>query len=356
MKIIAMLIALLLFQPATAQRKPRTETPAIPVITQGISYSLPQTGIRVVVNARQSVFIPGPYAAYADQLLGIRDAKIQPQTIWEIVSVSVETFSEPDPVNTFKAIGGAAAFLQLTPAGVLAGINGDSNPESSIRTVSNSYASKISPEYPAFTNLFDTPGLSGRTSPDQRAVHAANRILKSRNTRFEIAAGLLDEFHPDGDAYKKSIEELRNIENEILALFTGKTMSENHTFSFDFIPQGPVRGEVIFRFDETRGILPKSDLSGKPVMIDVDKDEELAARIGAVQSSQLIPADRGGIFYRQPGMADIRIMRELTLIATGRAVVAQFGGISPLPAELTDGSYAVQFHTETGALQSVRKK
>lgn len=355
MKIFAMLMAMLLVYPAAAQRK-KTETPVLPLITEGISYSLPRTGIRVIVEARQKTFVPGPYAMYSEQLLGIRDAKTQPSTFWEIEKVSIETFAEPDPANTYKATGGAAAFLQLTPAGVLAGINSSIEVKACLPNHSSSFALTNQAPGLVFHNLFDNPTLTGRSSADQRAIHAASRILKARNTRFEIAAGLLDEFHPDGDAYEESIEELQRIEEELLALFTGKSNTKKYTFAFDYVPQSPVAGEVIFRFDENRGFLPKSDLSGKPVMIDVERDENMASRLQTVQGNQTVSPDFSGIYYRQPGMAEIRIMRELTLIASGKAVIAQFGGIAALPRELTDGSYAVEFHTETGAIKNIQKK
>lgn len=356
MKIFAMLMAMLLIYPAAAQRKSKTETPALPIILEGISYSLPQTGIRVIVEARQKTFVPGPYAMYSEQLLGIRDVKTQPYTLWEMEEVRFETFAEPDPGNTYKATGGAAAFLQLTPAGILAGINSNAEIKACLPDHSGSFALTNQAPGLVFHNLFDNPTLTGRSSADQRAIHAASRILKARNTRFEIAAGLLDEFHPDGEAYEESIEELQRIEEELLALFVGKSVTKNYSFAFDYVPQAPATGEVIFRFDETRGFLPKSDLSGKPVMIDVERDENLAAKLQAVQGDPMISTDFSGIFYRQPGLAEIRIMRELTLIASGKAAIAQFGGIAALPRELLDGSYSIEFHPETGAIKNIRKK
>lgn len=356
MKIFAMLMAMLLFYPAAAQRKSKTETPTLPLITEGISYSLPRTGIRVIVEATQKTFVPGPYAMYSEQLLGIRDVKTQPSTFWEMKEVRFDIFSEPDPANTYKATGGAAAFLQLTPAGILAGINSNAEVKNCLPSHSCSFAlTNQAPEL-VFHNLFDNPTLTGRSSADQRAIHAASRILKARNTRFEIAAGLLDEFHPDGEAYEESIDELHRIEEELLALFVGKSLTKKYTFAFDVVPQAPVTGEVIFRFDEIRGFLPKSDVSGKPVMIDVERDENLATKLQAVQGNPSVSPDFSGIFYRQPGMAGIRIMRELTLIAEGKAAIAQFGGIAALPRELLDGNYSVEFHPETGAIKTIQKK
>jgi len=355
MKIFAMLIAIVLFLPATAQRRTRTDVPVMPAITQGIIYSLPRTGIRVIIQTRQTTFVPGPYAAFADQLLGIRDVKMQSHTLWEIEDVKFETFAEPDPTHAYKATGGAA-FLQLTPSGILAGINSLSEPRAFGTTFSNSFAliNKV-PEL-TFNTLIDNPGLSGRTAADQRAVQAASRILRARSLRYDIVAGQLDEFHPDGEAYQQSMQELYKMEYELLSLFVGKSATESYTFSFDYIPQSSVRGEVIFRFDENRGFLPKTDLSGKPVMIDVERDEALASRLAALKGESALQSGTTGVYYRQPGQADIRIFRELTVIGTGRATIAQFGEVLPLPDELLDGTYSIDLYPETGAIKTILRK
>ena len=62
MKIFVMLFAIVLFLPAAAQKRTKADEPLMPAITEGIIYSLPRTGIRVVIKARQSTFVPGPYA------------------------------------------------------------------------------------------------------------------------------------------------------------------------------------------------------------------------------------------------------------------------------------------------------
>jgi hypothetical protein len=347
---------MLLVIPAAAQRRDRSDTPAVPAITEGISYSLPRTGIRIIVKASQTTFLPGPYAAYAEQLLGIRDVKMQPLSIWDIEDVHFKTYAEPDPASTYKATGGAAAFLQITSDGILKGINSNVAEATSELFHANSMALKNKADELTFNYLIDNPALTGRTSLDQRAIQAANRILRARSIRYDIAAGLLDEFHPDGEAYKQSLEELNRMEAELIALFTGKTAVENYTFTFDYLPLASVSGDVVFRFDENRGFLPKTDLSGKPVMIDVIKNEQLSSRLSALGGEQAFTPGLTGLYYRQPGIADIRISQELKLIATGRAVISQFGIVLPIPRELLDGNFAVEIHPETGAIKSIGRK
>lgn len=353
MKLITLLMALLIATPAMAQRsKNKTETAPPSVIATGVPYTLPRTAIRVKLEATQTTFIPGPYAPWAEPLLGIKGAKTQAQSFWNIEKISFDTFGDPDPGQTYKTNSLDGALLQLTPEGCLVGINSNFTPGKRELPVSNSYTSGHQSKILSFDYLIDNPNLSGRAAPEQRAAEAAFRILKVRATRYDIAAGLLDEFHPDGDAYEESFRELQNIEEKNLALFTGKSVTENFTFYYDFIPSSePAKGEVIFRFDENLGFLSKNDFSGKPVTIDVEKTE----KPGTEEVSNPV-TQTNGIFYRRPGMALVRLTKELAEIASTRLPVAQFGKIEFLPAELIQQGHSVEFHPETGGIKSISKK
>ncbi|HOF54910.1 MAG TPA: DUF4831 family protein [Prolixibacteraceae bacterium] len=355
MKIVTIAMALLIALPATAQRsKSKTDNITMVMPSGGIVYSLPRTGIRIKITATRTNFVSGPYAAYAESLLGIRNVKQQPGISWNIEKVEFSSFSEPDPEHRYRTGAGQSAMLQLTPEGCLAGINTNLAPPKTEPPVSNSYNYRNLTNELMFTNLTNSTEMTGRSPVEQRATSAAALILKSRSTRFDIASGMLDEFHPDGDAYDESIEELRKIEKTNLELFTGKSVTDEYTFFYDFVPPAKsVKGEVIFRFDETLGFLPKTDFSGKPVMIDVEKSGTSPSPGTQVAPS---PANTAAVFYRLPGMATVTLTRELTLIGTTRMPLAQFGQVETLPAELLNGQFAIEFHPETGSLRSVIKK
>ena len=91
-------------------------------------------------------------------------------------------------------------------------------------------------------------------------------------------------------------------------------------------------------------------------MIDVEKDEALASSLAAVKGEPGLQSGSAGIYYRQPGLADIRISRELTVIGTGRATIAQFGEVLPVPGGLLDGNYSIDLHPETGAIKTIVRK
>jgi hypothetical protein len=352
MRTFALMMALWITLPVAAQRsKNKTEVIQPVIIQEGVSYSLPRTGIRIIFKAQQMTYVPGPFALYADPMLGIKNVRMQQQTVWEISKVSFDSFTEPDPDNIYKTKNLPAPLLQLTPQGCLAGFNSNASPDGIQMQVSNSFLNKENLQSIQFTNLIQVAASSGRTPVEQRAEEAAALILKCRNARYEIAAGMLDEFHPDGKAYEESLNELEKTEMITLELFTGKSVTEEHTFEYEFIPGAKsVKGEVIFRFDENLGFLAKNDFSGKPVMMEVEKEESLTPAAPAEATSV------SSVFYRQPGIGNIRLTRELTLIGTTRMTIAQFGTVLPVPAELLNGTYSIEFHPETGAIKSISKK
>lgn len=355
-------LALLLAVPVFGQRSKKS-TESMPVqLSEGITYSLPRTAIRVKVTATRTDFIPGPYALYAETLLGIQNVKNQARMVWSIDGIEFSTFGVADPEQRFRTGSLSTPILQLTADGCLAGFNTTATSAVTQEApVTNFYAPPASPVMPAFTRLTNSNDLTGRAPVEQRAAAAAATIMKARTARMDIVTGMFDEFHPDGDAYEESLNELRKVEKTNLELFTGKSSSSLHTFVYDFTPSSTgARGEVIFRFDEALGFLPKSDFSGKPVLIDV---ELTAAANGAAAGTAAtsggpatLDAPATGLFYRQPAWADVRLSQELTIIATTRLPLAQMGSVIPVPAELLNGTTTIEFHPVTGAITTVTRK
>jgi hypothetical protein len=352
MRIFVFIITLLLTLPVIAQRsKNKTEEVPPVAVSEGITYALPRTGIRIIIKAGKTTHIPGPYALYADPLLGIKDVVTLPQSVWEMKSISFESFAEPDPTQVFKTNPLTMPLIQLTSDGCLAGFNSPVLFNRNDKPVFNSLVFAGNGTSAPFINSVQLSTSSGRTPIEQRAQEAATQILKSRATRFDIVAGLLDERHPDGKAYEESLNELRKSETELLELFTGKQYIEDYSFNFAYIPVSKsVKGEVVFRFDENLGFLAKNDFSGKPVMIDVEAEE-----LPSGSSVTTTPAN-AGLFYRQPGSGNVKLTKELSVIGTARLAIAQFGNVLSLPAEMLNGGYSIEFHPETGEIKSISKK
>ncbi|WP_340114534.1 DUF4831 family protein [Maribellus mangrovi] len=369
MRYLALIIAVMLVIPTYGQRKKKDDEEGLtPAYVEGIAYALPRTGIKVHVEAIREKFEPGPYAAYAEQLLGIKDAKTRPEVKWSISQMKIETFAEPDPEQVYKAMGEGAFTINLAANGCLAGINSSVESELPLQTSSNKTFQKpdIDDGF-SFDYFSDTPFVipgdstnnfrPTRVSVEQKAAEAAQRVLDCRMNQYDLAALRIDGEYPDGKAYEVSLEELKRTEQNYIKLFVGRTTYKNETYSFDYVPGSADKNTaVIFRISDENGIVPASDLSGKPVMIEFEEVSGLTANYKSEAASDNPEAGNSGVYYRMPGLAKIKITYELNTLATARATIAQFGVVAPFPEDLLGGAYAVEFHPETGALKSVELK
>ncbi|WP_297091698.1 DUF4831 family protein [uncultured Draconibacterium sp.] len=370
MKYLAFIIAVLLVIPTFGQRKKKEEEPGlVPTYTEGIPYALPRTGLKIHVKALNEKFVPGPYAAYAEQLLGIKNAKTQAVSKWEITEVAIKTFSEPDPEQVHQAMGEVAALLNLSADGCLLGINNANVvPQALPQPTSNSSVQK--PGFDdgfSFDYLTDHPSYypgdstnnfrPTKVSVEQKAAEAAQRILDCRMNQYDMAALMMDGEHPDGKAYEVSMKELKKIEKEYIQLFVGRTTYKKQSYSVDYVPGSAVKsGQVVFRIAEDKGIVSATDLSGKPVMIEFDRVQELNQKYSKEAVSENPDAGASGIFYRLPGIATIRLIYEMNELASVRLPMAQFGVVAPFPEDFLGGDYAVELHAETGAIKAIQLK
>ncbi len=362
MKYLVLIIGIVMILPVYGQRK-KDDTVA-PTFVEGVIYSLPRTGIRINVKATKETFRPGPYAAFAEQLLGIKNVRTKAAVNWAIEDVKMDVFSEPDPENTYKAMG--LNLVSLSADGCLAAINANSTSDKKEKVVTNTVGQKTEfGENNSFEYFTDAPIYTAGDSTnnyrpvklgeEQKISKAAQRVLESRRIQYEIAAGLVDEFHPDGEAYKLSLKELKKIENDYLSLFIGRSTYEKGSFGFDYIPKSG-KSEAVFRISEENGIVPATDLSGKPVMIEFDIDKDLVQKYAGLVKSDNPNAGQNGVFYRIPGRATVRLINDMNVVATARITVAQFGAVAPVPEDILFGNYSIEFNTETGSIQSVVSK
>lgn len=368
LSIFTLILTIFAVSMANAQKddKRKSTTGAATGPAEGVVYSLPQTGIRVHIKATRERYVNGPFYMYAQKMLGIDNAPATSGERWNIDEMQFVTFSEPDPDQVFKALGAVAQTVSLTESGIISGINSDVSPQQPPILQTQTFLKNDLDNQVKFTDLsiwsFYTATDSTKSfkmvskNADQKAAEAAETLFNLRNSRFALLTNADDEPLPDGKSFEIMTEELGKMEKNYLSLFIGKSAKQTYEFSFDYIPgQKTSKGDVFFRFSEDRGILPKSDLSGRPVVIEVNRVDNLTAKQNGLSASENPEAGKSGAYYRMPGMAEIRIMDGGTQLAGARALIAQFGTIAPVPENVLDGSYQVEFHPATGSIKSITK-
>jgi len=346
---------------AFAQRSDKKDNP---VVSGSFVYSLPRTGIRVHVKATEEKFFHGPYFSYAKALLGIDNASSEDKVKWTIDDIKIKTFSEPDPGQIHLATGNFGVLISMTPSGIISGINSHSEIDVKNLPVTSFYGKQNTPEIP-FTDLSlksfmvkdDSTHHSGTiiVKPLQEKVkEAAQTITKFRKRRFKLFIGEEGKKLPDGDAYRVMSDQLEKLEKDYVALFIGKSFCKTFEYTFEYIPGNKsVSGDVIFRFSDSGGVLPSTDMSGKPVSIDVKKDIDLYSAQSNGTSN--LPGGSNTIYYRLPGKAEVNLSLGIRLLATSSVEMAQFGTIAPVPEGLLNGDYSILFHPETGGIKTVLK-
>ena len=329
----------------------------------GIVYTLPRTGIRIMAEVSQEKFFHGPYCEYASKLLGIKNASSADGENWKITDLKLETFGTPDPTEVHKANGAVASMLSLSDEGVLLGINSPVKGEPT-----KNYTTDFTPtvEIPrdiwsdlsmhSFLEKKDSVKHSGDKVKtfDQKAAEAAQDILKLRKRKAMLLAAKYDKLPPDGEAYKVAVDELSKIIGNYESLFIGKTFSVIHKYVFEVVPDAKSnKALVAFRFSTAAGILPESNVSGKPILLELDPNSDLthASEQKAVPTAGETSAN--GMFYRAPGTVVARLLNGSDILAQARLSMAQFGVVSPFPDGLITGEYSIEIHPVTGAIKRI---
>jgi len=326
----------------------------------GVVYALPRTGIHIEVDVEQEKLIHGPYNAFAQKYLGINNAPKTDEENWTITNIRMDTYGEPDPNAVYRAVGNIATLLSLSDDGVLLGIN------SEVKQAANRVNTTVFPLKQAVREDFwadvsmhsflsekDSTKRTGSNfkSFEEKAAEAAHDILKLRKRMALTMAGKYDKLPPDGEAYKVMSVELDKILDNYLSLFIGKKINKKFQFLFDVVPDGKSsKGLVAFRFSPTAGILPESNVSGKPIMLEIEPLNELKQKIEVTGAGE---STTKGIYYRIPVVAQARLLNGSDVLAQSKITIAQFGVITSLPDGLLNGEYSIEFHPASGAIRKI---
>jgi len=344
-----------------AQRKKAETAPG--VFAGGVVYSLPRTGIRLFVEVLQEKFFHGPYYEYAQKYLGIKGAPATDSENWTITGVKIETYGEPDPTEVHKASGSVASLLSLSEDGILAGINSKIKGEDG-KVVTSDFTKDV--EVPrqlwpdvsmhSFLAEKDTVRRSGNTfkSFEEKAAEAANDIVKLRKRKALTLAAKYDKLPPDGKAYEVMVSDLDRIIDEYTSLFIGKSYRGKHNYTFEVVPDNKgVKGLVAFRFSPSSGVLPESNVSGKPIMLELEPNTDIVKNGYQASSPVSGETSANGIYYRIPGIAVAKVLNGSEVLALARLSIAQFGVVTHMPDALLNGDYSIEFHKVTGAIQRI---
>lgn len=320
-------------------------------------YNLPRTSLQFIIETTRTVTLRGPYHHYAEKYLGISGVPGSDSDIWSVTDIQIRALEEADPESYYTLVAEnvhSFAYLNLVKEGFILPIH---HPQIN-NLPARFHSEKNDPEKLVFTDMGvkgvvvqetqtsmrlmqqDTAFVSVpilrkevvRKSLEEKAKEAADFIIDLRMNRFKLISGEYDLF-PDGLALEAILKEYRRLEEEYLSLFIGKTFTMGRSHVFEYIPveNEEIERTILFRFSENSGVLPPDDISGRPITLEIVRENKLdkLKDIISVGESHETPSR---IHYRVPDIAHIQIIDGKILIAGSRLPVAQYGKILTVPA------------------------
>ena len=322
-----------------------------------VVYSLPMTTFYIQVEAERELFTAGPYAKFARKYLGL-EARQEDQGLYRITKVQIRPYLEADPAFAFMmnltgVKNAAANFAQFSAQGLIVLSDSYLGKDEKFRFGSQSQSPFT--DIGASSNLMQTQitlyraeqGVSGinrvpapqsqtvEKSVEKRAEEAAALIFQLRNKRVEIITGETDATF-SGAALGDAVKEITRLEEEYLSLFLGKSTYSTQTMQFNVQPVAsqPRQVYIAFRFSDTEGLLPASNVSGRPIVL------ELKADAHQPQAPAVVP-DAGKntlkLFYRKPVAMQLLLSDGQELLAQSRVLVYQLGQTLSFPINLSTG-------------------
>jgi hypothetical protein len=345
-------------------------------------YTLPKTVIRVNIKLERITSKKGPYSNYAQSLLGLTDVITEDSQKWAISDINFRTYAMPDTTQLYliepnSAIGNLE--VEFTPDGFLSSINrGESNHQEYRLSDENqdnwekrnNIQQKLVPDRPlTFDDVQLPKELYAKKSVAEEAAFLAGKILTLRDDRTATLIGDgYTEIVPEGNALKFMINSIDSLQEKYLSMFRGKCVKDYFYYSFEFIPVEPRKKTqvILFRFSEQFGIVDNNDVSGMPMIFELESFENLKAyemfkkKQGiliklANKKGKEVEKEKG-IFFRVPEEVNARIIANDMVLQQEKIQIAQFGSIHALPVNYLDGSYAIEFYPKLGSVRSIVKK
>jgi hypothetical protein len=303
----------------------------------------------------RAIEIPGPYARYAADFLGITDAITEENESWTITGVIVNTHEELDPSEYY--VIKSSSFLQSNALSLRKeGLILDINPRQFFATEKQSvgdgqdmgqfrFADLGSDEYfniqrdtayrmvsldSTFIRLPYTVDSRRRLSQAQLAENAARRIIELRDGKHLILTGEAN-VYPQSDA---GINETNRLEKEYTELFAGKVIKEKRSYTVTFIPESGMerKSVTLFQFSEITGLVTGQSSGGVAIVAELIPEQKTKA-LNMINNNQQV----GGVtfdklFYRVPDIVNLRISMGREVLFNSRKMVYQFGETIQLPA------------------------
>ena len=323
----------------------------------GFYYFMPRTVIKLEVTIEETHYHIGPYAEYANELLGVTDYIKENKTGTVVKSIDIQLGNEPDTESSCfigfdeKGKEPVPNFI-LDSDGMLIAVGYNSLPEDfNIEREPIIYENdEQKPEVSVgFIEIIedqedkdaDDEEEGGRApkklSKKDKAKMAQDKIAKIKGAYFDLISGFNETNY--GNTISYMAENLQNLENECISLFNGKTTKVTYKRSF-YIKPGINEGN--------------SNISlGK-----LDNGETLKVQFGTKNTTMglnpmaddVLNADQTNkLFYRVPAQTNVTVTLGKNVMVSETLTISQFGEVRLM----TTKNNKILFNPNTGQIISV---
>lgn len=317
-------------------------------MAQEVTYYLPNTEVSLVIQYDEITLVRGEFYQYAERYLGTKDVITESGTRYELTGARVVVNRVADSSNPLRFVPGQNGLIsfKLTKDGILEGLN---LPEEQVAP-----EKKKSADSKKQTTVGQTMPLMEdqlmAASVAKMAEGAAKQIFRIREARMNLLAGDVDKAPADGRSTDLILKEMKAQEEQLVALFTGKTIRTHATRVCPISYTGEdLNEEVAFRFSNMLGVLPTDDLAGTPYFVTI----KATARIEAPSPSGKQPA-ASAIYYVVPGEAEAIITDGNKELSKRQLLLRQLGYTTYLPLDLIKTQPVIRFG-RAGQLLSIDK-
>jgi hypothetical protein len=343
----------------------------------GVFYALPRQSVEVEILIRKQEFIKGPYAEFAERLLGVNNFIRENRTLYSIENVSVLQKSEMNPNQIyFVKFNDSKLALNYDNGLIISGVNlsenqffetGENNFSTHTPQTQQTVARPIIPTFNLterkdtvfFNQMIDTHLVQRyeiRTvqtvkTPFQKAEEVVAQITEIREFRNLWLKGF-QEVNYEAGTMKFMTEEFNRLEDEYIRLFIGTTKVSYETARFEFLPTNKDRLTIeLARFSTNYGLL-NSTIEGtsdeKTLTLNIMLQDDIFSDIQKFSRNIRLP--QKGFYYSIPSPALVTISVGNQILYSKEMPFSQFGttqSLAPNPLQ-------IDFSPQTGEIRSIR--
>ena len=319
----------------------------LPVGQSALVYGLPQTRLYFEVELVRTVVKPGPYATFANRMLGLVNVPTADSETWKINSMQISQRHELDNSQLYALSftdypQNIDRLLRFTREGLIMDLNignvlinnrniGNFNEDLSLTNmmVRNTSVERVDTTYQIVnmdTAFVHIPVLQRRVvsrTNEELARDAADQIFDIRKWRTDILRGDVD-YPADGDALLVLLQTFDRMEEQLLSLFMGARMENRQVVTYSALPDRAGASIELFHFSDKAGIVNKGTEGSKAVWYSIGRASSNASETPMPEANDII-------YYRIPQIVEVTVGMERNILVSELVAIYQFGNIVSFP-------------------------